>query len=372
MRVLMTTDAIGGVWNFSLELCGALCAHGVRVALAIMGGFPSAHQREQASRLSNVTLYESTFRLEWMRDPWRDLDRAADWLLSLETALGADVVHLNHLVHGHLPWTAPVLTVGHSCVLSWWAAVHGRSAAIPPEWETYRQRVTQSLKASDYVVAPSEAMLQELERLYGSFGRHAVVFNARDRRLFKAGRKEAMVLSAGRLWDPAKNVAAVAAVASRVAAPLWVAGEVRSPDGNTASFPGVQLLGALDEPALASWYSRAAVYALPARYEPFGLTALEAAMSGCALVLGDIGSLREVWGSAARYVHPDDRDGLADTLNELIVNESLRNRYAARAMARARQFTPARQAERYKALYQEMLGTQHHSRRSWRSWKRPG
>ncbi len=32
---------------------------------------------------------------------------------------------------------------------------------------------------------------------------------------------------------------------------------------------------------------------LPARYEPFGLSVLEAALSGCALVLGDIPSLRE-------------------------------------------------------------------------------
>ena len=32
----------------------------------------------------------------------------------------------------------------------------------------------------------------------------------------------------------------------------------------------------------------ASIYALPARYEPFGLSILEAALSGCALVLGDI------------------------------------------------------------------------------------
>ena len=34
---------------------------------------------------------------------------------------------------------------------------------------------------------------------------------------------------------------------------------------------------------------------LPARYEPFGLSILEAALSGCALVLGDLPSLRELW-----------------------------------------------------------------------------
>jgi glycosyltransferase involved in cell wall biosynthesis len=223
------------------------------------------------------------------------------------------------------------------------------------------------LQAASCVVAPTEALLGELECLYGPFRRSAVIFNARDRRQFTAGHKERMVLSAGRLWDRAKNVEALASVAPRIAAPVFVAGEAQSPDGTTATFSNVTLLGPLAPATLASWYSRAAIYALPARYEPFGLTALEAAMSGCALVLGDIASLQEIWGSAARYVHPEDHLGLRDTLNELIANDSLRKRCAARAMARARQFTPARQAQRYKALYQELLGRQHRLH-----WKQPG
>jgi len=180
-----------------------------------------------------------------------------------------------------------------------------------------------------------------------------------------------MVFSAGRLWDEAKNTVALAAVGPRIAASVFFAGETRAPHGGpTASFPGVQLLGRLDSVSLSSWYSRAGIYALPARYEPFGLTALEAAMSGCALVLGDIPSLREVWGTAARYVHPDDHRGLEDVLNELLLNTSLRNRYAARAMGRAREFTPARQADHYLAVYREMVGSQLRRPRS--PWKKPG
>ena len=63
-----------------------------------------------------------------------------------------------------------------------------------------------------------------------------------------------------------------------------------------------------------TWMARAAIYALPARYEPFGLTALEAGLSGCALVLGDIPSLREVWGETACFVPPDDRDAVIEVL----------------------------------------------------------
>jgi glycosyltransferase involved in cell wall biosynthesis len=287
-----------------------------------------------------------------MPEPWDDLQHAGEWLLQIEREFRPDVVHLNHLVHADLPWLAPVISVGHSCVLSWWAAV--RREAVPAEWSQYRQEVTSSLRAARYVVAPTQAMLVALERYYGPFHDTAVIHNARTGRLFTSGRKEPMVLCAGRIWDGAKNVAALVEVASRVAAPVVVAGETVGAYGETVDVSGVRLLGSLGPEELASWYTRSAIYALPARYEPFGLTALEAALSGCALVLGDIDSLREVWGAAARYVPPDDRNALGDTLNELLANDSLRNRLAARAMARARQFTPARLGRQYIDIYRQV------------------
>jgi glycosyltransferase involved in cell wall biosynthesis len=352
MKVLMTADPIGGVWNYALELCTALRPLRVQVALATLGRELTPNQRQQVATLPNVTLYESAYRLEWMPEPWEDLERAGEWLLRIERETRPDVIHLNHLVHADLPWMSPVVSVGHSCVLSWWAAV--RREAIPAEWSTYRRRVTSSLRAARYVVAPSQAMLTELERHYGPFHETAVIHNARNGRLFTAGHKERMVLCAGRLWDGAKNVAALAAVAPRIAAPVFLAGETLDPQGKRVEPPGMSLLGSLDHQELAIWYRKAGIYALPARYEPFGLTALEAALSGCALVLGDIDSLREVWGAAARYVAPDDHAGLRDTLNELLLNDSVRNRLAARAMARARLFTPARCARQYADLYRQV------------------
>jgi glycogen(starch) synthase len=354
VKILMTADPIGGVWNYALQLSGALAAHRVHVSLATLGGEPSPAQRAQLARLSNVTLHESGFRLEWMSEPWDDLDRAGRWLLSLEQEIEPDIVHLNHLVHADLPWKTPVLSVGHSCVLSWWAAVHG--GPLPVQWALYRRRVARSLQAARCVVAPTQAMLTELEHYYGPFRQAAVIYNARDPRLFRAAHKEPIILSAGRIWDRAKNVAALAAVAPHVAAPILVAGETTGPDGKGVAVAGVRLLGSLDPDALAAWYGRAAVYALPARYEPFGLTALEAALSGCALVLGDIDSLREIWGAAARYVSPDDPEGLRDTLNGLLANTTLRSRLAAHAMARALQFTPARLAQAYLTLYRTLPG----------------
>jgi glycogen synthase len=78
---------------------------------------------------------------------------------------------------------------------------------------------------------------------------------------------------------------------------------------------------------------------------------LEAALAGCALVLGDIPSLREVWGDAALFVHPDDGDALAGALRGLLSNPAEREHRAALARARALTFTPRRMAEAYLELY---------------------
>jgi glycosyltransferase involved in cell wall biosynthesis len=101
--------------------------------------------------------------------------------------------------------------------------------------------------------------------------------------------------------------------------------------------------------------AQASIYALPARYEPFGQTALEAALSGCALVLGDVPSLREVWGAAALYVPPDDHAALQTALLQLIGDEVLRRRMAAKAKARALRFTPARMVDAYLSAYSGLV-----------------
>jgi glycogen(starch) synthase len=358
MRVLMTADPVGGVWTFALELCACLAREGVGVTLATLGAPLTSGQRGAAAGIGGLELEESVFRLEWMAEPWADLERAGRWLLRLERERRPDVIHLNHLAHGDLPWAAPVLVTGHSCVTSWWQAVHG-TAPPAQQWATYRTRVARSLRAADCVVAPTRAMLSELERLYGPLPFTAVVPNGRDPARFRQhSRKEGLVLCAGRLWDAAKNAQALAAVAPLLEWPVCIAGEAVSPDGARARIGGenLRVLGALSAPQLASWYGRASIYALPARYEPFGLTALEAALSGCALLLGDIPSLREVWGDAAFYVAPDDHSHLHAQLSALIASAAARTKLAARAAAVAARLSPQSMARGYLRLYHRLTG----------------
>ena len=99
---------------------------------------------------------------------------------------------------------------------------------------------------------------------------------------------------------------------------------------------------------------------MPARYEPFGLSILEAALSGCALVLGDIPSLRELWGDAALFVPPNDSAALRSALSGLIDDPDHRQAMASRARTRALKFDTASFAAAYLNTYSDAIQLRSH------------
>jgi glycosyltransferase involved in cell wall biosynthesis len=317
----------------------------VEFLIATMGRAPSEAQRAEAARLPNVQLFTSDFRLEWQDDPWADLDAAGDWLLDLAVDFGPDLIHLNGYTHAALPWSVPVLIVAHSCVLSWWRAVQREPA--PPRYAEYGARVGRGLRRAEMVIAPTQAMLDSLHEEYDFATPTGVIPNARRPELFPPGKKREAIFSAGRLWDEAKNVALLERIAPGLAWPLYLIGPARHASDSH--------LGELSSGALARQLATASIYAAPARYEPFGLGILEAALAECALVLSDIPSLRESWHGAALFASPEDDAAWRDALNRLAQDHGLRADLAARARTRALEFSPARMAWAYRQTYEELV-----------------
>ncbi|HWG59946.1 MAG TPA: glycosyltransferase family 4 protein [Candidatus Acidoferrales bacterium] len=354
----MTADTLGGVWTYAMELIHALHAKGVDVSLATMGRPLSREQRADIRRSGCDSVFESCFKLEWMDEPWSDIESCGEWLMRIERDVSPDVVHLNQYCFGSLPWRAPVLTMCHSCVLSWWLAVRGESAPQKP-WARYRQAVCRGLGGADVVVAPTQAMLCSMKRLYGLRAPSVVIPNGRSSWRLHAAKKQAFVFAAGRLWDEAKNIAALDRIEPNLAWPVYVAGEAecvgRGQEASGFQPRNCALLGQLSAAEVAEWMARATIYCLPARYEPFGLSVLEAALSGCALVLGDIPSLRENWDDAASFVPPGDDDALCAALNNLIEHESARMSLARRSLRRASDFGVDRMVSAYLSAYQSLM-----------------
>ena len=352
-KLLLTTDAVGGVWTFCLELVNHLCQQNVHVVLASMGPRPSPAQRRAAQGVAGLTLIEGDYALEWMDDPWSDIDRAADWLLQIESSFKPDVVHLNQYAHGVLPWQAPVVLTGHSCVLSWWRSVHGTDA--PQAWAGYKQRVQAGLQHAQVVTAPSRAMLTCLENFYGPLPCPRVIYNGRDGRRFSPGVKRNIIAGMGRLWDDAKNLRALDEACATLPWQTCLLGSTRAPGGADIHFRHATLVGELNADEVALWLSRTAIFCSPAVYEPFGLAVMEAALSGCALVLADIPSFREIWQDAAVYVNPKDPDEIRRALALLIGNPSRRVQLADAAKSRASNFAGSCWAEKYLQSYHDAL-----------------
>lgn len=349
----MTADTVGGVFTHAVDLARGLHDRGDEVTLVTFGRRMSAGQRARAREAGIDRLHETSLALEWMDDPWADLEAAEALLVEVERTEGPDVVHLNGFAHGAADWCAPVLVAGHSCVCSWWEAVHGH--APPRRWDRYRATVRAGLVGADALAAPSTAMLAGLQRWYGPLPAPAQVIPNGSGYAGPAAppAKTPCVLAAGRLWDEAKNVGALVRAAGRpaLAGRVLLAGE-----GAAAPGPhGVRALGPLSPDELARVRRTAAVYAAPARYEPFGLAILEAARDRCGLVLGNIPSLREIWDDAAVYVDPCDDDQLARTLERLLADPAETRRIGERARQRAAALTVEAMTDRYRQLYGRLV-----------------
>src|SRR5688572_9436927 len=124
-RVLITTDAVGGVWTYSTNLALGLAAQGAHVCLLVLGPPPSGDQLACLGRGTAVEVELTDFALEWMDPDGRDMARARRGLIAAERCLRPDLVHLNGYREAAYGWSAPILIAAHSCVWTWWRACRG-------------------------------------------------------------------------------------------------------------------------------------------------------------------------------------------------------------------------------------------------------
>ncbi|MBV9238163.1 MAG: glycosyltransferase family 4 protein [Xanthobacteraceae bacterium] len=355
-RILLTTDAVGGVWVFATTLAAGLAARGSRVILVVQGPAPRAEQFVSARAMPGVETVVTDFALEWMDPEGKDFARAAAGLTALARRYRPDIIHLNSYREAAADWPAPVVVTAHSCVRSWWRACRGEEPA-EPRWAPYLVNVETGLAMADCWTAPTQWFRDEIQALYAPPSPGRVVRNGIDIDLQLAP-KDAFILAAGRLWDEAKNIGALATVAAGLPWPVLVAGPECLGTNEIAAASSLKMLGTLARPDLLALMRRAGVFVVPALYEPFGLAALEAAAAGCALVLADIPSLRELWMGAAVFFDPRDPTDLARALNSVCDDPALRRRLQRAAMHRTRRYRAAAMVERFAELYRTLLTRQ--------------
>jgi len=349
--VLMTVDAVGGVWRYAMELARGLLNHNIAVVFAGLGPRPTRHQIDEAQRLGKLVWLDEP--LDWIAPDEVSVKDLPAKLVRLAREEGADILHLN------LPSQAaaietdlPVVVVSHSCVVTWWHTMRG--GTMPQEWEWMKRQNAQGMARADVVVSPSGSHAQAIGECYGEQPTLRVVHNSISAFLHGAD-KEPLVFAAGRWWDEGKNGRILDEAAAQTLWPVITAGSTKGPNGQEMTFSHARHMGEVPHSQVLAEVKRAGIVVSPSLYEPFGLAALEGARAGAALVLSDIPTYRELWSDAAIFFEPRDAKALAHAVNRLASDSGLRNEFAARALARSRRFTPDIQAGRMAELYRQLV-----------------
>lgn len=353
MRLLMTADAVGGVWQYALELAGALPAD-TALTLALLGPAPDEGQRAAAAALPRLRLIETGLTLDWLCSGPQPVLEAGAAIAALARAEGAEIVHLNTpALAAAGGFGVPVVAADHGTLAAWWEAARG--GAVEPALAWHPDLTAQGLRAAARVLAPTRAHAEAVARLYGLAAVPQVVHNGRSPvPLPQVGRFPG-ALTIGRLWDEVKGAAVLDAAAGLLDAPFVALGATRAPHGAEIVPLHLTATGTVPAGDLACWLARRPVFVSAARFEPFGLAVLEAAQAGCPLVLSDIPSFRELWDGAATFVAAQDAAGFATAIGALLADDAAREAASAASRARAARYTPGEMARRTQALYRELL-----------------
>ncbi len=364
MHVLVTADTMSGSWTYTRELVTGLVTRGVRVTLVSFGEIPLPEQTSWMDLLHGLEYRPTAFRLEWMDEAPRDLIESSQFLTGLIEELRPDVLHLHQFCHGNLPGPTPRIVMAHGDIISWTQAVQGCNPRFTRWLDWYRETIIRGIAAADAVVAPSAWMLATLRENYTLPQREVVIYPGRNPIFFNPYvSKEDSVLSVGRLLDAGKQVFlltqhsipfSICIVGAEQTVPVPRV-PIRADVKVSTDQSCVAIRGPQTESQLRALYSRAAIYAATARYEPLGMSAIDAAFSRCAIVANDIPSFREVWGDSALYFRKNDGGSLAEILRHLESDRGLRHAYSDRAYARARErFTAKRMIDEYLDLYRSL------------------
>jgi len=364
VHVLVTADTLSGSWTYTRELVAGLVTRGVRVTLVSFGEIPLPEQAAWMEHLHGLDYRPTAFRLEWMQEAEEDLPESSAFLFELVQELRPDVLHLNQLCYGNLPVDVPKIVMANGDLVTWREAVQDRTPRrSPTKW--YRDTIACGIAGADVVVAPSAWMLERVTACYVRPLRGEVIYPGRNPIFFNPYiSKEDSVLAVGRMVDAGKQVflltqhehpvpVCIVGAEQTVAMPrIPIRADVKVAVAETS----VAICGAQTEAQLRALYSRSAIFAATARYDPLGMQALEAAFSRCAIVANDIPSFREIWGDAALYFRTNDGASLAAGIRALNEDRAMRRAYAELAYTRARdRFTSKRMIDEYLQLYRGLL-----------------
>jgi glycosyltransferase involved in cell wall biosynthesis len=246
-----------------------------------------------------------------------------------------------------------VVTI-HDCAFVDQANSYSRTFAawyqflIPRLARSIRRIITVSEFSKHRIVDVCHVRPEKIAVVYGGVGQqfrpHSADEVAAARQ--QLGLPERYVLCVGSL-EPRKNLARLLHAWQRVQPRqrgltlvlVGAKGHVFRDAGLPDEPAGVKLAGYVTDDLLPAVYAGAESFVYPSLYEGFGLPVIEAMASGVPTITSNITSLPEIAGDAALLVDPEDIESIANGIERLADDASLRTALRAKGLLQAQQFT---------------------------------
>lgn len=116
----------------------------------------------------------------------------------------------------------------------------------------------------------------------------------------------------------------------------------------------IKFLGYILDEELPALYSAAELFVYPSLYEGFGLPPLEAMACGTPVIVSNRSSLPEVVGDAGILIDPEDTDGIAEAMEKILQQPSLRKELSEKGLQQAKKFSWSKCASETIELYKQI------------------
>ena len=142
---------------------------------------------------------------------------------------------------------------------------------------------------------------------------------------------------------------------------LWICGKWNFYHGNALAkelgiIDNVKILGHVPDSLLPTYYNLADLVVLPYRIG-FSLPVLEAMACGKAVITSDTADLKEIVGGFVEMVCPVDVDKLAESMNNLLSDDTVREELGQRALSKAQLLSWDKMAIKTMAVYSELYSS---------------
>jgi glycosyltransferase involved in cell wall biosynthesis len=265
--------------------------------------------------------------------------------------------------------------------------VHDLSVILFPQWhpaervKRYEQAFARGVASAAHILVDSDAVRGEALRVLGLAPCRVTTVHCGIREDFRpqspaeiAAVRERLSLPARYLLyvgtvEPRKNLTTLLRAFCDLPAELrevcplllggawgWKSEPERELFEGEARHRGVRYLGYVADEDLPGLYAGAEALFYPSHYEGFGLPPVEMMACGGASVVSTADAVREVVGTNAPLLEPNDLDGWRDAMRQTILDRDYLARFRRGAVAHASRFNWGNAARQTFGVYQSVMG----------------